>query len=189
MTSGEARGLADAFLTSLRGEPCAVFDWSARETRTHWRFYWNSVAAMEGREAALKGVDPVAVDKRTGLVLLHPKQTAPHAPCNAVFPSPPRGPVETKEDAAAIAQAWLDATMEHWSSIASFRELPYGWAFFWNTDEYLRTGDIGHALGGNGPLIVSRETGALYGLGSAGTFEQQCAAFERDVLGCRSGPT
>lgn len=130
MTSAEAKVLAAAFLTSLRGEPCAVFHWSAREARTHWRFYWNTVAAMEGRAAALKGVDPVAVDKRTGVVLLDPKRTAPRAPSNAVFPALPAGPVETKEDAAEIAQAWLDATMEHGSSICDAGVLPYGWAFF-----------------------------------------------------------
>lgn len=185
MTSAEAKVLADRFLTSLRGEPCAVFDWSARETRTHWRFYWNTAASMEGRTAALKGVDAVTVDKRTGVVLLDPKRTAPRAPCNAVFPAPPAGPVETKEDAAAIAQAWLDATMEHWSSISDTRVLRYGWAFFWNSDEFLRTGDIEHAYAGNGPLMVLRETGALYALGSAMSFELTCTAFERDVLGQR----
>jgi hypothetical protein len=185
MTSAEATVLADAFLSSLRGEPCAAIDWSASETRTHWRFYWNTVAAMEGRAAGLKGVDPVAVDKRTALVLLDPKRTTPHAPCNAVFPAPPAGPVETKERAAAIAQAWLDATMEHWSSLCGERELQYGWAFSWNSDAYLRTGAIEHALGGNGPLIVLRETGALYALGSATSFESVCAEFERGVLGRR----
>lgn len=185
MTSAEAKALADAFLTSLRGEPCAVFGWSAREARTHWRFYWNTVAAMEGRAAGLKGVEPVAVDKRTGVVLLDPKVVDPRAPCNAVFPAPPAGPVETSDDAAAIAQAWLDATVEHWSSISNARLLPYGWAFFWNADEFIRTGNIAHAYAGNGPLIVLRETGALHSLGSALPFESTCASFERDVLGQR----
>jgi len=72
--------------------------------------------------------------------------------------------------------------MQHWSTIVERRELPFGWGFFWDVDEYLRTRDIQYALGGNGPLIVLRATGALYGLGTATSFEAQCAAFERNLL-------
>ncbi|ATQ70948.1 MULTISPECIES: YrhB domain-containing protein [Methylosinus] len=30
-----------------------------------------------------------------------------------------------------------------------------GWVFFYNTDEFIRTGDITSALAGNGPVFVS----------------------------------
>ena len=184
MTLLEAKSRADAYLSSLRGEPCAVFDWSARETRTHWRFFWNTVAAIEGRAQALKGVDPVAINKASGEVLLDPKRS-PGDCLNRVFPSPARGPVEGVEEARRIAQAWLDATMESWSSILDHRELSYGWGFNWNVDEYLRTRDIRYALAGMGPLIVLKATGELFALGTATPFEQQCADFERTILSRR----
>ena len=182
MTSAEAKALADAWLTERRGEPCAVFDWSAREARTHWRFHWNTVAAMEGRAAALKGVDPVCIDKQTGAVLFDPKPSAPGAPSNEVYPSPPRGPVATEGEAAQIAQAWLDATIEQWSSIVSTHALSYGWAFSWTADDYIRTGDVAHALGGNGPLVVLKDSGELYGLGTGRPLDVECAELEREVV-------
>jgi hypothetical protein len=76
MMSSEAKALAEAYLTAQQGKPCIVIDWTAVETRTHWRFYWNTIAASEGRAPALKGVAPVAVDKRTGVALLDPKAEA-----------------------------------------------------------------------------------------------------------------
>lgn len=182
MTPGEATPLANAYLTALRGEPCAVFAWSAREARTHWRFFWNTVAATEGRAQALKGVDEVAVDKRSGVVLLDPKRP-PRAVLNFAFPAPPRGRIETETEAFEVAQSWLDATQECWSSLTTVKELPYGWAFSWDSDAYLATGDALLALGGNGPLVVLRATGELFALGTAHGFEAECAGFEREVLG------
>jgi Immunity protein 35 len=32
------------------------------------------------------------------------------------------------------------------------------WVFFWNTKEYVETGDTRHALGGNAPVVVFKET-------------------------------
>lgn len=186
MDAAEAKALADVWLSAWRGVPCAVFDWSARETRTHWRFYWNTVAAMEGREPALKGLDPVAVEKRQGVVLLHPaRSSAAHAPANEAFPSPaPRRRV-TEEEAKRIAQAWIDATMEPPCSIVTTFALPYGWAFTWTTDANIRSNDVRDALGGNGPLVVLEESGALYPLGTEHPVEETCALFAREVLGQR----
>lgn len=36
------------------------------------------------------------------------------------------------------------------------REVEQGWVFFFNSADYLRTGNHLHALAGNGPLIVLR---------------------------------
>jgi hypothetical protein len=60
--------------------------------------------------------------------MIDPKRT-PEECLNQSFPSPPPGAVGGVEQAQHLAQAWLDATMEHWSSIAEHRELPYAWAF------------------------------------------------------------
>lgn len=50
MTRSKAKVLANAYLSALQGVPCAVFEQDGREARTHWRFYWNTVAAIELRE-------------------------------------------------------------------------------------------------------------------------------------------
>ena len=174
MTASEAKLLADSFLTQLRGQPCAVFDWSARETRTHWRFYWNTVAAMESREPALKGVDPVAVDKRTGAVVVDRKR-APNEPCNAAFPVPARGPVANEAEAAAILQAWVDATMERPCFVRLYREFAEGWAFTWNAEAALSDPREGYA--GQGPTIVVRATGGIFGMGSAPGYDERLEDF------------
>jgi hypothetical protein len=40
-------------------------------------------------------------------------------------------------------------------------EKEYGWIFFYNTKQFLETGNMMHSLGGNAPLLVEREGGAL----------------------------
>lgn len=55
---------------------------------------------------------------------------------------------------------------------------PYGWVFFYNTRRYAETGDVLYALGGNGPVVVERETGRMSHLGTLHVAEQSIAAFE-----------
>jgi hypothetical protein len=179
MDAETAARLAAAHLTEREGEPCATFAWSARETRTHWRFYWNTVAAMEGRAPARKGVAPVAVDKRSGHVALDLPSSEGRAPRNASFP--PRDPAHdpsTEAGARAIAQGWLDATSEIDCSIIDARERAAAWVFVFTSDEWLRTRDVRHALAGNGPLVVLKASGDLYALGTAKSIDDEIAAFE-----------
>jgi len=37
------------------------------------------------------------------------------------------------------------------------REVDQGWVFFFNSADYVRTGNYIHALAGNGPLLVLRD--------------------------------
>jgi hypothetical protein len=46
-------------------------------------------------------------------------------------------------------------------------EKPYGWIFFYNSRRYVETGELVHALVGQGPVIVVAATGAIIELGSA----------------------
>ncbi len=46
-------------------------------------------------------------------------------------------------------------------------EKPYGWVFFYNSRRYIETGDMVHALIGQGPVIVVATTGEIIELGSA----------------------
>ncbi len=48
----------------------------------------------------------------------------------------------------------------------STQEIERGWVFFFNTVEFVRTGNPASALGGNGPILVTRE-GAIHDLPSA----------------------
>lgn len=139
---------------------------------------------MEGREDALKGVDPVAVDKRTGAVVLNRKREE-HEACNVAFPAPPQGPVASEADAAALVQAWVDATMEKPCFVRPYRELEVGWAFIWNAEDSLD--DPLKGYGGQGPTIVVRDTGEIYDIGSAPPLDERLAAFERELLGRRRG--
>jgi hypothetical protein len=181
-TANEAKTLASAHLTQLHGKPCAVFDWSTRETPTHWHFQWNTVAAMDGSEDALKGVDPVAVDKRTGAVAIDRKRQE-HEACNVAFPAPPHGPVASAADAAALVQAWVDATMEKPCFVKLYRELTVGWAFVWNSEASLS--DPLESYVGQGPTVVVRETGEIFDIGSAPPIDERLEAFERELLARR----
>ena len=46
-------------------------------------------------------------------------------------------------------------------------EHDWGWVFFYNSCEYLNTGNIIAALAGNAPFIVNRQTGELVSTGTA----------------------
>ena len=46
-------------------------------------------------------------------------------------------------------------------------EKPYGWIFFYNSREFVETGDFLHALGGNGPVVFEAATGEIHQLQTA----------------------
>ena len=46
-------------------------------------------------------------------------------------------------------------------------EHEFGWVFYYNSQEYLETGDFRYALGGNAPIIVNRRNGELVVTGTA----------------------
>jgi hypothetical protein len=50
-------------------------------------------------------------------------------------------------------------------------ERPFGWMFFYQSSEYVRTQDPVFQLAGNGGLIVNRQSGTLTVAGSANTPE------------------
>jgi len=56
-------------------------------------------------------------------------------------------------------------------SIASYEPVGAdgGWIFFYNTSAYLGSGNISHALAGNGPLFVERD-GRLTAISSSGNW-------------------
>jgi hypothetical protein len=58
-------------------------------------------------------------------------------------------------------------------------ERPWGWAFFYTSRLWRETGDLRHAIAGNAPLLIERQTGKLHVTGTAHPIEHYIAAFER----------
>lgn len=59
-------------------------------------------------------------------------------------------------------------------------EKEYGWVFFYQTKEYLKTGDIGDLLLGNAPYIVNKYTGEVVATGTAYPIEDYIAEYEEE---------
>lgn len=59
-------------------------------------------------------------------------------------------------------------------------EKPYGWIFFYTAEKYWQTRDIKHAIAGNGPIIVDRESGKMHQLGTATPPDVQILEWESE---------
>jgi hypothetical protein len=57
-------------------------------------------------------------------------------------------------------------------------ERDFGWVFFWNSREFIDTGDFQYALLGNAPLIVDKEDGTLHVAGTGRPTEEYIREFE-----------
>ena len=57
-------------------------------------------------------------------------------------------------------------------------EKKWGWVFFYNTEDYFKTGDFYEALVGNAPYIVNRYTGELSETGTAYDIEEYIKEYE-----------
>ena len=65
--------------------------------------------------------------------------------------------------------------------IVGEQEHDFGWVFFWNTKEFAGTGDHRFALAGNGPLVVDRHDGHLYGFGTAIPLERSIEQYRKGI--------
>ena len=57
-------------------------------------------------------------------------------------------------------------------------EKPWGWVFFYQSKAFVKTGDFREMLGGNAPIIVNRNTGALTHTGTAHEVEYYIKEYE-----------
>ncbi|WP_338868493.1 YrhB domain-containing protein [Spirosoma sp. SC4-14] len=55
--------------------------------------------------------------------------------------------------------------------LTNSQEESFGWVFFYNSKEFVETGNISHALGGNSPIIINKQTGELWVTGTANPIE------------------
>ena len=58
-------------------------------------------------------------------------------------------------------------------------EKEYGWVFFYQTKDYLETGNIEDTLVGNAPFIVNKYTGEVAETGTAYPVEYYIAEYEK----------
>lgn len=61
-------------------------------------------------------------------------------------------------------------------------EESFGWVFFYNTIEYIETGNPSYALIGNSPIIVNREDGSVNYTGTANDIEFYINEYKRRVF-------
>lgn len=59
---------------------------------------------------------------------------------------------------------------------------PYGWCFFFNSIEFVKTRDHKFSLIGAWPVLILKESGLIYDLSSAVNPEIAIEEFERQVL-------
>jgi hypothetical protein len=61
-------------------------------------------------------------------------------------------------------------------------ERDWGWVFFYQSVEYLETGNPSDQLAGNAPYIVNRHTGELVATGTAWPIEKYIEDYETRLL-------
>lgn len=89
----------------------------------------------------------------------------------------------TRQEAQQLAQRYLESLGDS-EPIAFYDELsqrkPYGWILFYNSKQFIETGNILCALGGNGPLVVLETTREVVPLSTALTVEEGIEELERE---------
>ena len=91
----------------------------------------------------------------------------------------------TYEDARRLVEAQLARLAEDAGDCVvlehSTIERPFGWVFFYNSREYVETGNELAALAGNAPYIVNRFTGAVVATGTGRPIEHYVSAYEANL--------
>jgi hypothetical protein len=78
----------------------------------------------------------------------------------------------SKTEAIKIAEDFLESKSKRTGHNLVFlldntREFEYGWAFFYQTKEYVETGNMMDMVGGNGPIIINKYDSSISVTGTA----------------------
>jgi hypothetical protein len=78
----------------------------------------------------------------------------------------------TKVEAIKIAEDFLESKSKRTGHNLVFlwdntREFEYGWAFFYQTKEYVETGNMMDMVGGNSPIIINKYDSSISITGTA----------------------
>ena len=85
--------------------------------------------------------------------------------------------------AAALATLWVDIVCKGRARIMREETIakPYGWIFFYQSNEFLDTRDPLYLLGGNSPIIVNRYSLELRVTGTALPLEHYLGEYEKTL--------
>jgi hypothetical protein len=96
----------------------------------------------------------------------------------------------TQEQAEAVARKVIDEPDPYWPDrdpfvITKIEPHRLGWLFYYQSQEYIRTGNPVSMLAGNGPVLVSSVDGSHVRVGTAAPLENRLAEAERELEGFR----
>jgi hypothetical protein len=96
----------------------------------------------------------------------------------------------TQEQAEAVARNVIDEPDPYGPDrpphvIARIEPHRLGWLFYYQSQEYIRTGNPSAMLAGNGPVLVSNVDGSHVQVGTAAPFESRLVEAERELEGIR----
>jgi hypothetical protein len=89
--------------------------------------------------------------------------------------------MEARKNAFGSALPGHKDRPKHRLVIVSEREYDFGWVFFYNTKEYVDSGDPELGLVGNAPLIVDRTDGKLYVTGTVHPLEYYIEEYRKSM--------
>lgn len=94
----------------------------------------------------------------------------------------------TKEKAREIIEAKINEPDPYWPDkpvlIVDDEQTidkEWGWVFFYNSSEYLKSGNMDDALMGNAPFIVNKHTGDIIETGTAYDIEHYIREYELKI--------
>ncbi len=70
----------------------------------------------------------------------------------------------------------------HRLAVIDVQESDFGWVYFYNSKEFMESGDFCRSLAGNAPVIVDRCDSKLYETGTARPIDHYVNEFRRGVL-------
>ena len=83
-------------------------------------------------------------------------------------------------EAKRIAESWIHSRYPDGSvglMLDRTREEPFGWVFFYQTRDYIDTGDFRSQLAGNAPIVVMRDSGEVEVTGTARPLDEYLDRF------------
>ncbi|MAX71385.1 MAG: hypothetical protein CMC76_09845 [Flavobacteriaceae bacterium] len=92
----------------------------------------------------------------------------------------------TEQEMLEIAEKFLKKLESQGSVELMLYEEPikktYGNIYHFNSKKFILTQEMDHALGGNAPFLVEKESGRVVGFGTAVKFEDYVNAYENSTL-------
>ncbi len=62
-------------------------------------------------------------------------------------------------------------------------EQDFGWVFFYNSKEYLESGNLSYMLAGNAPIIIDKADGSLHFTGTSNPIDYYIEKYRENIRG------